>query len=106
MAVADADALLAAYQETIGQVLIGVHSGSAVGSDAITRLRALHPAARPIIFGALKDIDLLTAHLFDAGGLLLWEAGKPWPVRPASSNGAVGVDHGPAGRPVDQRLDV
>jgi len=59
--VPDGDSLLDAYEEgTINQVLIGVHSGTTVGTHAIELLLATHPDAAPIVIGSIKDIDLLT----------------------------------------------
>jgi DNA-binding NtrC family response regulator len=82
--VSDAAALLDAYRETATDlVLIGVHSGSTVGSEALGQLLERHPAAAPIVFGSITDIDLLAAAFArGVGGLLLWEPGKrpPNPV--------------------------
>ena len=77
--VPDGDSLLDAYEEgTINQVLIGVHSGTTVGTHAIELLLATHPDAAPIVIGSINDIDLLTgAYARGAGGLLLWEPAAP-----------------------------
>jgi DNA-binding NarL/FixJ family response regulator len=73
--VSDGAALLDAYEaDAIDQVLVGVHSGSVVGTQAIDLLLATHPDAAPIVIGSLVDIDLLAAaYARGAAGLLLWE---------------------------------
>src|SRR6478735_4098387 len=73
--VSDGAALLDAYEaDAIDQVLVGVHSGSVVGTQAIDLLLAIHPDAAPIVIGSLVDIDLLAAaYARGAAGLLLWE---------------------------------
>jgi len=82
--VADGAALLNAYDATSTvQVMIGVHSGATVGPDAFGLLLGTHPTASPILFGSISDIDLLAGvYARGAGGLLLWELGKPWPANP------------------------
>jgi DNA-binding NarL/FixJ family response regulator len=67
--------LLAAYENSaIDRVLIGVHSGTTIGTEAIDLLLAAHPDAAPIVIGSMTDLDLLTAaYAHGAGGLLLWE---------------------------------
>lgn len=79
--VADGAALLDAYHEgPARQVLVGIHSASTVGREAINLLRGAHPTAAPVVFGALTDIDLLAdAYVLGAGGLLLWESGNGRP---------------------------
>jgi len=76
--VPDGTALLDAYQESAtDQVLIGIHSGSTVGSQAISLLLEKHPTAAAIVFGSITDIDLLAAaYANGARGLLLWEPGQ------------------------------
>jgi hypothetical protein len=55
-------------------VLIGVHSGTTIGTQAIDLLLAAHPDAAPIVIGSITDLDLLAgAYARGAGGLLLWE---------------------------------
>ncbi len=73
--VPDAATLLAAYEESaIDRVLIGVHSGTTIGMEAIDLLLAAHPDAAPIVIGSMTDLDLLAgAYARGAGGLLLWE---------------------------------
>ncbi len=73
--VPDAPTLLAAYEESaIDRVLIGVHSGTTIGTEAIDLLLAAHPDAAPIVIGSMIDLDLLAgAYARGAGGLLLWE---------------------------------
>ena len=73
--VPDAATLLAAYEESaVDRVLIGVHSGTTVGTEAVEILLAAHPDAAPIVIGSVTDLDLLAAaYARGAGGLLLWE---------------------------------
>jgi DNA-binding NarL/FixJ family response regulator len=72
--VPDGNALLDAYEEGADQVLIGVHSGTTVGAQAVELLLAAHPDAAPIVIGSMADLDLLAgAYARGTGGLLLWE---------------------------------
>jgi CheY-like chemotaxis protein len=55
-------------------VLIGVHAGSIIGTQAIGLLLESGLSASSIIFGSPTDLDLLAgAFARGAGGLLLWE---------------------------------
>ena len=82
LGVPDGNALLDAYRERArDQVLIGVHSRSTVGVQALVLLAETHPNSVPFLFGSLTDIDLLAAaYCRGAGGLLLWEPGAQWPL--------------------------
>ncbi len=73
--VPDAATLVEAYERSaIDRVLIGVHSGTTIGMEAIDLLLAAHPDAAPIVIGSMTDLDLLAgAYARGAGGLLLWE---------------------------------
>ena len=80
LGVADGRDLVSAYEANpTAQILIGVHAGSTFGADAFDLLIGTHPTAPMIIFGSMKDIDLL-ARVYARGaiGLLLWELGDPW----------------------------
>ncbi len=82
--VGDGRALVSAYEENpSAQILIGVHSGSTFGADAFDLLIRAEPKASAIVFGSIRDIDLL-AQVYARGaiGLLLWELGQPWSNHP------------------------
>jgi hypothetical protein len=49
--VPDGTALLDSYEGGADQVLIGVHSGTTIGTEAVELLLATHPDAAPIVFG-------------------------------------------------------
>ena len=84
LALPDGSALLDAYNATVNHlVLIGIHSGTSVGIEATNLLLEMHPAAAPIVFGSIADIDLLSAaYAHGCTGLMLWETGKGLPHNP------------------------
>jgi len=80
--VADGFALVDAYQAAPADlVLIGIHTDSTAGIDAINLLLGLYPDAKTVVYGSVADVELLAAaYAQGAGGLLVWEptdAGRP-----------------------------
>jgi DNA-binding NarL/FixJ family response regulator len=68
-------ALLDAFEtKQADLVLIGVHSASSAGHEAIGLLLGMHPSTSTTIYGSLADIDILSAaYARGAASLLLWE---------------------------------
>jgi len=56
-----------------GVVLIGIQAGRRTGTDAVTLLLGIHPAAAVIVYGTAADLGPLTAAVIrGARGLLVW----------------------------------
>ena len=71
-----------------GVVLIGIQAGRRTGTDAVTLLLGMHPAAAVIVYGTAADLGPLTAAVIGgARGLLLWNPdGGHRPAPPPGSN--------------------
>lgn len=71
----DPFALADAYAaKAVDLVLIGVHSGSRLGREAIGLISGLHPTAVIIVVGSVADAEELAAvFVRGASGLVVWE---------------------------------
>jgi len=77
--VRDVIELLAKFsEEPPDLVLIGVHSGSPNGPDAVVQVRRLHPTATIIVYGAPEDSAVLIASVaVGARGIMVWDPNRP-----------------------------
>ena len=73
-------------RRAVDLVVIGVHSGSRLGQDAIGLTLGLNPTAVIIVVGAARDADALAAvFVRGARGLVVWEPDQA--SSPAGENG-------------------
>lgn len=77
--VRDVAELLARFdEEPPGLLLIGIHDGSSVGSEAVAQVRERHPEAMIIVYGAPDDTtSLIAAVAVGARGILVWDPNRP-----------------------------
>jgi CheY-like chemotaxis protein len=55
-------------------VLIGIHTASHIGHEAVELVLGIHPSTVIVVVGSAGDIDLLApAYVRGARGMLLWE---------------------------------
>lgn len=73
-----AELLVKFGEEPPDLVLIGIHSGSPSGPEAVAQVRKFHPTATIIVYGSPEDSPSLIASVATgARGILVWDPNRP-----------------------------